>query len=445
MSLRLTRLLAVWAPLALTFLLVTGSTPVINAAINRLPGRDHPRDLAAFAVLLSIIVVLHAPLFVTREIAIKLSVDRAGARRALRFCAATGAVVALVEILVGATPLGARLLGAFADDPGLVAGAHRAFLVIWPVPILIAVRGVYQAHQIRADDTLFVGLGTIVRIGTTALLGFVAAPRLGWSGPILGAFCFTVGVGVETAFAVVRARRSAAPPERSDRAAPGALRFGLPLMFANLLGLVASLFYLRIAGLVPREAQEASLAAFQEVKPMHWFFGAGAVALQSLTTAKVEGPGDARAMLRFAAVVGGGLSVVFGLCAFTPAREFLLVDVLGEKADGAALAFAEPALMLAVAQPLLSAIRFGLRGVLISRGQTRPITAVNVLTLVLLAGAIALEVRPSADNGAWNAYVIWTAALLVEIALLARAAARGAPEAPLLPAPVRTPRESTAG
>ena len=37
-DLRPGRLIAVWVPLALTFLLVTGSTPVVNAAINRLPG-----------------------------------------------------------------------------------------------------------------------------------------------------------------------------------------------------------------------------------------------------------------------------------------------------------------------------------------------------------------------------------------------------------------------
>ena len=68
-DLRLGRLLAVWAPLAATFLLVTGSTPVINASINRLPGRVHEVDLAAFALFLAFIVVLHSPLFVTREIA----------------------------------------------------------------------------------------------------------------------------------------------------------------------------------------------------------------------------------------------------------------------------------------------------------------------------------------------------------------------------------------
>ena len=101
--------------------------------------------------------------------------------------------------------------------------------------------------------------------------------------------------------------------------------------------------------------------------------------------------------------------------------------------------------MLAVAQPFLSAIRFGLRGVLIARGRTRPITVVNVLTLLLLAAAIALEVRTTGDNGALNAYVIWTGVLGIEIAMLARSAARGAPAPPVLPPPVRTPRESTAG
>ena len=100
-DLKLRRLLIVWAPLAATFLLVTGSTPVINAAINRLPGRAHETDLAAFAVFLSTIIVLHSPLFVSREIAIKLSLDRAGARRAMLFCVSAGAVVSLFEVVLG--------------------------------------------------------------------------------------------------------------------------------------------------------------------------------------------------------------------------------------------------------------------------------------------------------------------------------------------------------
>lgn len=419
-DLRPRRLLPIWAPLALTFLLVTGSTPIVNASINRLPGRDHPSDLAAFALFLACTIVIHSPLFVTREIAIKLSVDRAGSRRALRFCLLAGAVVALFEVVLGLTPLGAWVLGAFSAHEGVVAGAHRAFLVIWPVPLLIAVRGVYQAHQIRVDDTLFVGLGTVVRLVFTALLGLAFAPHLNVSGPMLGALCILLGVLTETVFAVLRARARARPPERSDDEAFHPLRFGLPLMLANLLGVGAALLYLRVAGLVPEGVQEDSLAAFQEVKSLHWLFGAGAFAFQSLTTAKVRTRDDVGPMVRFSALVSGGLTLVFALCVFTPLRDWILVDLMNEQADGEVIRLAAPALVVAVTMPLLNGVRFGLRGVLISRGHTRAITAANVVTLLLLAVAIWKRLLPFPGNGALNAYWLWLAVLLIEVAVLGR-------------------------
>ena len=157
----------------------------------------------------------------------------------------------------------------------MVESAHRAFLFVWPVPILIAVRGVYQAHQIRVDDTLFVGLGTLVRLGFTAVFGLMVAPYVGMDGAALGAFCLTTGVAIETVFVFLRARARARPAERSEAERLSPLGFGLPLMVANFLGVVASLFYLRIAGLVPSSLQEASLAAFQEVRPLHWLFASG--------------------------------------------------------------------------------------------------------------------------------------------------------------------------
>ncbi len=444
-DLRLRPLLKVWAPLAVTFLLVTGGTPVINASVNRLPGRDHEADLAAFALFLTCTIVLHSPLFVAREIAIKLSVDRRGARVAMLFCTSVAAVLALFEWLMGATALGPFVLSAFADDPALVREAHRAFLYIWPMPLFIAVRGVYQAHQIRADDTLFVGLGTLARLLFTALLGLAIAPDLGVSGPVLGAICMVIGVVLETIFAMARAGAAARPPERSEERPPHPLTFGLPLMFASFLGLLATLYHLRIAGMVPASLQTASLAAFQEAKPLTFVLGSGAVALQSLTTAKVRGRADEVPMLRFAWIVGGAMSLVFGLLVFTPLRRVVLVDLMGEEPHGQVLAFARPTLMLAVVLPLWSSLRFVLRGILISRGHTRAITLTNIATLLLLSAAVAIGVRPFGVNGALNAYALWLLTIAMELLVLWRAAARGAPRGELLPAAPRTPREATGG
>jgi Na+-driven multidrug efflux pump len=229
-----------------------------------------------------------------------------------------------------------------------------------------------------------------------------------------------MGVLTETIFAVLRARARARPPERSDDEAFHPLRFGLPLMVANLLGVAAALFYLRIAGLVPDGAQDDSLAAFQEVKSLHWLFGAGAFAFQSLATAKVRTRADIGPMMRFSALVSGALTLLFAVAVFTPLREWILVDLMNEQAGGEVVRLAVPALLVAVSMPFLNGVRFGLRGVLISRGHTRAITAANITTLLLLTAAIRLRLLPFPNNGALNAYCLWLAVLLVEVAILAR-------------------------
>jgi Na+-driven multidrug efflux pump len=423
---------------------VTGSTPVINAAINRLPGRDHEIDLAAFAVFLSTIIVLHSPLFVAREIAIKLSLDRAGSRRAMLFCVSAGAVVSLFEIVLGWTPLGAWVVGHFSDRPEIVESAHRAFRLIWPVPMLIAVRGVYQAHQIRADDTLFVGLGTLVRLGFTAVLGFAIAPRIGIDGATLGAICVTAGLVVEAAFTMWRSRAKARPPETAEGERLNPLRFGLPLMFANFLGVGASLLFLYIAGLVPAAVQDSSLAAYQEVRPLHWLFCAGAFALQSLVTAKVRAPEDERWMLQFGLIVGAALTVLLSLVAFTPLRLVVLVDLLGEDPNGRVLKFATPALQIAAGLPILVALRFTVRGTLIARGKTRAITVFNIILIGLMLLTIAAGWLPDPENGAFNAYVLWVVFLAIEIAVLSAVAFRGGWGGRRAP-PVRPAREALIG
>jgi Na+-driven multidrug efflux pump len=441
-ELRLSRLLAVWWPLALTYILVTGGTPIVNGSINRLPGIDHVKDLAAYAVFLSCVIILHSPLLVTREIAIRMSVDRAGSRRALRFCLAAGALVSLLEVLLGATPLGPLFLRLFTDRADLAERAHRAFLACSPVPLLVAVRGVFQAHQIRADDTLFVGLGTLLRLVLTAVLGLLVAPYLSVSGPMLGAICLTVGLITESVFATGRARAKARPPETSDAPPVSLTRFALPLMFANLLGVLTQFFYLRIAGAVGKEIQEASLAGFQEVKSLHLLLGAGALALQPLTTAKTREEADVAPLRRFALLSGIGLSALCALLAFVaPLREWVLVDLLREKPGGAVAELATSTLAVAALLPWLSAIRFFQRGVLISRGQTRAITISNVLVLLFLACVVPLGLLPFPKNGALNAYCIWVVALLLEILILARAIKGPAP----LPPPVRSPQEASAG
>lgn len=443
-DLSIRRLLPIWAPLALTFLLISGSTPVVNASINRLPTATRLEDLAAFGVLLRLVIFLHSPLFVVREIVIKLTVDRAGWRRAFVFCVATGIVMAGIELVLALTPLGRAVLDKLTNEPELAARAHRALLAVSPVPVLIAVRGFYQAQQIRVDDTLFVGLGTLARLIFVAVFGLHIAPALGIEGTVMGGLALSLGLAVETLWAVLRARTLARPPERAPAGTRrlGLAGFALPLMFANMLSVTPQLLYLKIAGRV--QDPDVSLAALQEAVSLQWLFTSSTLALSALATAKVHRPGDGKAMLRFGLVVGMALSVLLVLVVFTPLRSWFLTSVLGQRNADVREAV-RVALMLGAWMPLLMAVRFTLRGVLIARGLSKPISVAMVSSLLLLSLSLVFELPPHTANGAFNAYVWWNAALLLELGILARAAVRSGRPGGGLPPPPKTPAEMAGG
>ena len=188
------------------------------------------------------------------------------------------------------------MLELFTDRQEIIERAHRALPVLCPMPLLIAVRGVYQAHQIRIDDTLFVGLGSLARLVSTGFIGLLLGPELGWPGATLGAFCMVTGAALEMVFAIWRARTKARPPAQApeDARRLHPLRFALPLMLANFLGVTSSVFYLKLTGAVAELEQKSSFAALQEVRSLQWLVVSGAMAVQSLTTAKVRTREDAK-------------------------------------------------------------------------------------------------------------------------------------------------------
>ncbi len=107
------------------------------------------------------------------------------------------------------------------------------------------------------------------------------------------------------------------------------------------------------------------------------------------------------------------------------------------------MAFAVPTLMLAVGLPILQSLRFALRGVLIARRHTRAITLVNLVSLAMIGAAISFDLLPT-DNGAFNAYVIWFTTVAVELIVML-VLIFGPEGIDDLPAPKRTPVESTGG
>jgi Na+-driven multidrug efflux pump len=108
------------------------------------------------------------------------------------------------------------------------------------------------------------------------------------------------------------------------------------------------------------------------------------------------------------------------------------------------MSFAIPALQIAAGLPILVALRFTVRGILIARGKTRAITIWNIILLALMSLAIVLRLLPDPENGAFNAYALWIVFLCLEVATLSSVAFRGGWGGQREP-PVRPAREALIG
>ena len=161
-----------WVPLAFTFLLMSGSSPIVSAGINRLPGSKEAlkEGLAVFCDAFRAVIFLHAPCFVVRDIAIRSIRDRRTYLRTLGFVLAVAAVCSTIELILALTPLGDLFLRNVVGTPeALIPAAKRAILVFSALPFLIGVRGIHQGIHIHGETTVWVGIGTALRMTGLAL------------------------------------------------------------------------------------------------------------------------------------------------------------------------------------------------------------------------------------------------------------------------------------
>ena len=412
----LRRLLVLWIPLAFTFLLMSGSSPIVSAGITRLP--DAKQGLAAFCDAFRVSIFLHAPLFVVRDIAIRSVKDRASYMRMLYFVGVVAAVCSALEFVVALTPVGSWLLIEVLRTPAnLVSQTQNALIPMSILPLLIGLRGIHQGVHIRGETASWVGFGTALRMAALALVALVAAPHLDLSPAVMGATAFLAGLVVEsivnTWSALRRSPVLAIPgPDPTDDGLRGLARFALPLMLANLLGVLFQPLVSRVAG--GAGDPETSKAGLQILISWVWFFSSTLFAMQALVIAHARDREHLKRLAGFGGVVAGVFSAVFLLTALVPAaRDVVLVNLFGV-VEPDVHAFVSEALPLTVGFPVIVLARALLRGLIVRSGKT------GWVVLSSVAGVIALVIVDSSglyrgvENGCVPAAKAWLIALAVE-------------------------------
>lgn len=372
----------------MTFLLISGSSLIIDAGLRWI-GDIHTADavLSAFSISYVLSLMIHSPLFCTREIVITVVRDGASLRVTGRFLAIIAAAMTALELCLALSPLGNIVFGWMTRDHTIIEAARMNLLVLAAVPSLITVRGISQALLIVNDRSRLVGLSTATRVTLTIggmLLGVWLIPG---HGAVLGGLVFTTGVLCETVVAHILARRERSQvriiPNLHSEGMNSVSRFASPLMLGNLLGMVPFPICLAVAGMTQVDTANSSIAAFRLISTLAMLVGAPLFTLQALMTAKGDRRESRITWSKFAALAATAGFSLFALAMLCrPIRDYLMGHLLHAPPGSDTHAFALAAIPIAIWFPLGTTAKATLRGILIRQRKTTWLLVCTVLGII---------------------------------------------------------------
>lgn len=392
-------------PLAMTFLMMSGSAPIVSNGITWMNDADGERlHLSAFLLTFASSVMLYSPMFVARNVAIRVIADRRSMRRFAIFmvgCASMSSVVILAVSQVDAVGhlFFHRMLNA---DPEAAALAREGMLLFVPIPVLIALRAIGQGCHISNGHNWYVGAGTALRLLTMGAFVFGYAIRTEMSGPMLGGYTYLLGIGAETLFVIATLWNK--PQWRTVNGDPllnhaQFVRYVGPLMLGSVAGQLQFpiLIYLVNIGWQPGE----NAATYNLIRDTAWMMFSTIMAVQPAAVRHATSMDNLRVIIRFTALLVGAITGVVLLIALTPIREAIFVGWL----DVQNLRIREltfTALLFLAPVPLINGFNLLTAALHTRSGRTLWVTAGNFAGLGLLllaAGTLNL----SAVNGVFVA------------------------------------------
>ncbi len=418
------RIVAFWAPLAATWLMMAVEGPYLAAVVARLP--DPTLGLAAYGVAIALAVLMEAPVIMLLSASTALVEDAVSYRRLRTFAHGLNAFSTLLLLFVLVPPVHRGLmlgvLGLPEDLARLTYGALWCFL---PWPAAIGYRRFWQGVLIRAGRTRLVAGGTVVRLVSMSVAALTFAIATDLPGAAVGASALSFGVVTEAAVArwmardAIRAllgpapRRAGAPDPVTVAADPhdiaeigrvgvstadpgpgagtegGELRFGeigrfyVPLMLTSLIGIAIQPMLTFFMGRAASPVE--SLAVFPVVHSLGFIFRSVGLSFQDAVIALLgRGNEGYEEIRRFAIGLGATLSGILALLAFTPLSQLWFVHVSGLTPELAS--FAIPAARVLTPVPFLGVLLSLQRGTLIRHRTTGPIIVGTAAEITAVAG-----------------------------------------------------------
>lgn len=400
-------------PLMLMAELMMISHAVISAFLARM--EDPEPILAAYSIAFYFHATLGSPVWACQFVAVSYIRDRASMQRLLLFSLQVAAGVSLVMLAVGLTPAGDWLFRTlFGAGPDVARAARRCTLVFNFVVAFAVVRSLVYGLFMVERKTIFVTLGTVVRLA--GLAAILAGLTRFFEGAVVGALALVGCIAVETLFGLFIARRffRRLPPGSRPPTYRELWKFSWPIMTMQAAesGVVftVNLFLGRVA------RPELALAAFGLLDSLMRVLLSPLRNVIQTVQALVRFRRDVRVIVTFAAIVGGGFTAMMFLFHLDRVRGWVLEGIMGlppHMAD-----YVAPALAFGFLLALAMAAAALARGLLIAAKRTGAIAVASGVRLVTVGAVGAAALLLGAENGAVIGMTALIGAFLAESVVL---------------------------
>ena len=379
-----------WWPLAASWLLMSAELPALSAIVARLP--DPEIQLAAYGgVVMALALIIESPILMLLAASTALSKDWASFVRLRRFMLILAGALTVLHALVAFTPLyDLVVVGLMQPPPEVVEPARLGLMIMTPFSFGVAYRRFHQGVLIRFGYSRAIGLGTALRLTSTATVLVIGYLARTWPGIVVATTAVIAGIIAEALYAhfraqpVVRYEVKPAPPVQPALTIHALLAFYVPLAMTSTLYLIIRPLGSAAISRMPDPLN--SLAVWPVVQGLIFMVQALGIALNEVVVAMLDEPGAAPVLRRFAVLLAGSTTALLLLMALTPLSSVWFEQISALSPELAVMARA--GLWLTLPLPAISAFQSWFQGAIVHSRRTRGITEATAIYLVCMCAAL---------------------------------------------------------
>lgn len=415
--LTLRRLLVIYFPLALSWVMMAAEMPICSGFVNRLP--DNRVQIAALLVLTSIALFIESPVIDLLATSTTLARSLQNFSAIRKFSVILLVSAGVVHFLVAVTPLFDWVMLGLLGQKKEVADAVRIpmlTMVLWSPAI--GWRRHVQGLLIRNGSTSPIGAGTAVRVTTILVTCFIGYSLHRLPGAEVAAIALTTSVIAEAVFIQVAGKRlmnnhvwpetDSAPLRLRDLAA-----FHGPLTFSTMVTIASMPLIIRALAQAPDNL--LAMNSWQVCLTLAFLLRTITFALPEVVIANWNSGSNSWLLVRFCTGVGLGLSLLIGVMCATGADVWFFANVT--HADPQVTSGAHKAFLMCLLLPTLSAMTSYVRGVMTAEQVTSSRLYATVWSVLSLLALLALGVS-NKWPGVVTAAVAVTGSQFAEMAVL---------------------------